>query len=154
MPINKKILAALAVPAGLLGLIAGIVHAQAPRTPTVVTSTTVKQLAESDVTTPAETTALQAQATISADQATTAAKAKVSGIVTATTLEDENGSAVYQVTIGTTDVKVDAKTGTIIKVETLDQQEIDANNQVGDQPAADTTPDSAVEASDSTEVAK
>ena len=72
------------------------------------------------------TAALQAQAKVTAEQAKQTALGKVPGTVVTASLEDENGQAVYTVTInpaagGTNqDVKVDAVTGTLLGVEAGD----------------------------------
>ncbi len=73
--------------------------------------------------------ALQAQARITTDQATQAALAKVPGTAVSTTLEDENGKAVYSVVVTPTagganqDVKVDASSGSVLKVEAGEQED-------------------------------
>ncbi len=73
--------------------------------------------------------ALQAQAKITPDQAKQAALAKVPGTVVSANLEDENGKAVYTVIVtpssggSNQDVKVDAVTGNVVKVEAGDQEE-------------------------------
>lgn len=71
----------------------------------------------------AEAAALQAQATISVDQAKQAALAQFpGGSVLDAELEDENGAVVYGVEVRDTagaqhDVKVDAKTGTVVATQ-------------------------------------
>ncbi len=65
---------------------------------------------------------LQSQAKITADQAKQAAEAKVSGKASSVQLEDEDGSAVYSVIIGTQEVKVSATDGSIVKIETADNE--------------------------------
>lgn len=55
---------------------------------------------------------------ISADQAKAAAEAHLNaGTATQVQLDDENGKLIYSVEIGTSDVKVDAMTGTVLSVE-------------------------------------
>jgi uncharacterized membrane protein YkoI len=57
--------------------------------------------------------------TITEAQARQAAEACVPGTaVTKITLDDENGVLVYSVELGSTDVKVDARTGTVIRIDT------------------------------------
>lgn len=52
------------------------------------------------------------------DQAVKAAEAYVkTGHATSATLEDENGSMVYAIEIGGLDVKVDAMTGSVLRVD-------------------------------------
>jgi uncharacterized membrane protein YkoI len=56
--------------------------------------------------------------TITEAQARQAAEACVPGAaVTKITLDDENGVLVYSVELGSTDVKVDAKTGAVIRID-------------------------------------
>lgn len=60
---------------------------------------------------------LQALAKITPDQAKQAALAVVPGTVTSVKLGDENGSLVYEVIIGNTEVKVDAGNGKVLHQE-------------------------------------
>jgi uncharacterized membrane protein YkoI len=56
---------------------------------------------------------------ITADQAKAAAEAHLNaGTATKVELDDENGQLVYSVTIGTSDVKVDAMTGAVLSMDT------------------------------------
>jgi uncharacterized membrane protein YkoI len=71
---------------------------------------------------PNEQAKLQQAATLTQDQATASALKQVPGTVKAVELEDENGTVVYGVQIvgadgKSYDVKVDAKTGTVLKAE-------------------------------------
>jgi uncharacterized membrane protein YkoI len=81
---------------------------------------------------------LQQQATITKEQSVTIASAQVQGTVKDVQLEDEDGAAVYNVSIqdgnGTiTEVKVDAKTGKITKQEQGDNnQQEDQDNEMND----------------------
>jgi hypothetical protein len=68
----------------------------------------------------AEQQTLAAKATITADQAKSIAIGKVGGTVTSIQLGDENGTVVYEVAIGTQEVKVNAANGTVTKVEAAD----------------------------------
>jgi len=55
---------------------------------------------------------------ITADQAKAAAEAHLNaGAATQVQLDDENGTLVYSVEIGTSDVKVDAMTGAVLSVD-------------------------------------
>ncbi|MDA8410216.1 MAG: PepSY domain-containing protein [Treponema sp.] len=59
---------------------------------------------------------------ISYDQAVKAAEQYVKkGVATSAKLEDENGSLVYAVKIGGADIKVDAMTGAVIRVDGSDK---------------------------------
>ena len=64
----------------------------------------------------------QALAKITPDQARQAALTAVSGTVTSVTLGDENGSLVYEVLIGKTDVKVDAGNGKVLHQDAADSE--------------------------------
>jgi uncharacterized membrane protein YkoI len=80
---------------------------------------------------------LQQQATITKEQSVTIASAQVQGTVKDVQLEDEDGAAVYNVSIqdgnGTiTEVKVDAKTGKITKQEQADNQQEDQDKETND----------------------
>lgn len=81
----------------------------------------------------AEQTQLAEKAEITAKQAEEAALAEVPGTVTGTELEDENGTVVYGVEIsaekGNFDVKVDAKTGKVLKAESDDDDEAEGENE-------------------------
>ncbi|SEC58528.1 Peptidase propeptide and YPEB domain-containing protein [Paenibacillus sp. GP183] len=73
---------------------------------------------------------LQKQAKITKEQSTTIATAQVHGTVKDVQLEDENGTAVYNVQIQDsngkiTEVKVDAATGKITKQEQADNEQED-----------------------------
>lgn len=77
----------------------------------------------------AESARLQSLATISADQAKSAALAQVAGTVTKVELENEDGNVVYGVEIktadGERDVKVDAGNGSVLHVEKGDGEDDD-----------------------------
>lgn len=73
---------------------------------------------------------LQSQAKITADQAKQAAEAKVNGTATSVELEDEDGSVVYSVIIGTQEVKVSATDGSIVKIETEDGEHESAGERM------------------------
>lgn len=73
---------------------------------------------------------LQSQAKITADQSKTAALQKVAGTVQSVTLEDEDNVAVYNVVIKDNtgkiqEVKVDAQTGVVVKIDIPDGEEQD-----------------------------
>jgi uncharacterized membrane protein YkoI len=84
--------------------------------------------AETEADQQAEQAALASQATISKEQAQAVALQKVSGEVVKSPLEDENGTVVYGFGIRDADgkvfdVKVDAKTGTLVKADADDDEE-------------------------------
>ena len=79
----------------------------------------------------AEQAGLQAKAKITTEQAKTIALNKVSGTVASIQLGDEEGTPVYEVTIGTQEVKVNAVDGSIVKIEKADSEN-DAHDS-GDQ---------------------
>ena len=70
----------------------------------------------------AEQASLQAKAKITAEQAKIIALGKVPGTVTGIQLGDEDGAPVYEVTIGTQEVKVNAIDGSIVKIEKSDSE--------------------------------
>ncbi|WP_379148750.1 PepSY domain-containing protein [Paenibacillus sp. sgz500992] len=82
------------------------------------------------------------QAKISKQQSITLAQGQVKGTVKQVELEDEDGAVVYSVEIISdskleTEVKVDAITGKIIKVEKADASYTDNNQQEQDTETAD-----------------
>ncbi len=85
----------------------------------------------------AEQAGLQAKAKITVEQAKTIALTKVSGTVVSAQLGDEDGIPVYEVTIGTQEVKVNAVDGSIVKIEKSDgengEHENDNQNENGEQ---------------------
>ena len=64
-----------------------------------------------------ESTALAGLAKITADQAKKIAETKIGGTASSIQLGNENGNLVYEVTIGTQTVKVDAGNGNILHME-------------------------------------
>ena len=86
---------------------------------------------ENDTQTQAE---LAKQAKITEEQATKIALEKVPGTVNEVELEDENGTIVYGIEVVSTDgtqqdVKVDAQTGKIVKVEADDEENGEENDE-------------------------
>ena len=86
---------------------------------------------ENDTQTQAE---LAKQAKITEEQATKTALEKVPGTVNEVELEDENGTIVYGIEVVSTDgtqqdVKVDAQTGKIVKVEADDDENGEENDE-------------------------
>ena len=69
-----------------------------------------------------ESQGLAGLAKISADQAKQTAEAQVGGTASSAELDNENGSLVYEVKIGSQEVKVDAGTGAVLKVEQSDNE--------------------------------
>jgi uncharacterized membrane protein YkoI len=83
------------------------------------------EAADKEVDPAVEQAQLQAQAKITAEQSKAAALKQVSGTVQSVILEDEDNTAVYTVTVKDSagklqDVKVNAQTGAIVKVESSD----------------------------------
>ena len=77
---------------------------------------------------------LAKQAKITEDEAINTALEKVPGTVNEVELEDENGTMVYEIEVLSTDgteqeVKVDAQTGEVIKVEANDEGNDDENEE-------------------------
>ena len=77
---------------------------------------------------------LAKQAKITEEQATKTALEKVPGTVNEVELEDENGTIVYEIEVVSTDgtqqdVKVDAQTGKIVKVEADDVENGEENDE-------------------------
>lgn len=72
---------------------------------------------------------LRALAKITPQQASQAAQAAVPGTVTSVKLEDEDGSLVYAVVIGQTEVKVDAGNGKVLHQEAADTENENGGNE-------------------------
>lgn len=130
---NKSYFALLAIPLAGLGIVGSVAFAAGNTSSSyqqsAQTAVTNQREADSDKEIPnaQEQQMLQAKATITADQARQAAQAKLGGTATSVQLEDEDGMAVYNVLIGTQEVKVHAADGTIAKIETADTE-----NESGD----------------------
>ena len=144
---NKKISSLLVIGgmlAGVVGSIGLVVHAQS----TSATVPIVKQqvsdtsniqdkdgvevadqnendVEQNDI---AEQASLQAKAKITAEQAKTIALGKVAGTVASIELDDEDSVLVYEVTIGTQEVKVNAIDGSIVKIEKSDSDNDEQGN--------------------------
>lgn len=69
-----------------------------------------------------ESKALAGLAKITADQAKQIAETKVGGAASSVELDNENGTLVYEVKIGTQEVKVDAGNGTVLQIENDDNE--------------------------------
>jgi uncharacterized membrane protein YkoI len=83
------------------------------------------EAADKEVAPAVEQAQLQSQAKITAEQSKAAALLKVSGTVQSVTLEDENNVAVYNVAVKDSagviqEVKVNAQTGVVLKVDSQD----------------------------------
>ena len=76
-----------------------------------------------------ESKALAGLAQITVDQAKRVAEAKIGGTASDVELDNENGSLVYEVTIGNQEVKVDAGNGSILKVEQDDNEKEGIENE-------------------------
>lgn len=72
---------------------------------------------------------LRSLAKITPQQASQAAQAAVPGTVTSVKLEDEDGSLVYAVVIGQTEVKVDAGNGQVLHQEAADTGNENGGNE-------------------------
>lgn len=126
---SKKLLILLGMPI-LAGAAFGITSLASAQTATTAVAP-VSQTAEVEKADGAETSAsetadsavLQTRATITADQARASASASMAGTIGAVQLEDENGVVVYNVTVGTSEVKVDAGTGKIVASQQDDANE-------------------------------
>jgi uncharacterized membrane protein YkoI len=121
----------------------------APVAPVAATAEVSKESTteKPEVQDPNEQAKLQQAATLTQDQATASALQQVPGTVKSVELEDENGTVVYGVQIVDAngkgyDVKVDAKTGTVLK---SDNESNDGNEGTDSTDSADTadTADSA-----------
>ncbi|MFT4413407.1 PepSY domain-containing protein [Bacillus sp. UMB0728] len=93
-----------------------------------------KEDKDSEVSDKQEQQQLEKEATISAEESTTIALKEVKGQVTDTELEDEDGTVVYGVEITDDqgkkhDVKVDAKTGKVLKVDLDDENDSESDSE-------------------------
>jgi|GEM_PF-678174 len=86
-----------------------------------------------------ESAKLQSLAKITPQQAQQAAEAKQGGTASSVKLENENGSVVYTVAIGNTEVKVDAGNGRVLYTE--------SNQENGKEGAEQNQPKSSIQAS-------
>lgn len=137
---KKSLLAILLIPLAGIGIAGGAAlaspSAQAQLTPNSATTaqSVVTDIQESlpdeseqndadqEIPDAKEQQQLQAQAKITADEATVAAEAAVHGTATSVQLEDEDGIAVYAVSIGNQEVAVNAIDGSIVHVEAKDDE--------------------------------
>lgn len=112
---SKKLLTILAVPVAM-GAAFGVANFASAQSQTPAPQSSVKQDVEkSDGAKEVEDTAsLQTKATLTSDQAKKIAETNARGSASAVRLEDENGTVVYSVTVGSKEVKVDAVTGNIV----------------------------------------
>ncbi|KAB7668909.1 PepSY domain-containing protein [Bacillus sp. B1-b2] len=93
-----------------------------------------KEDKDSEVSDEQEQQQLEKEAKISAEESTTIALKEVKGQVTDTELEDEDGTVVYGVEITDDqgkkhDVKVDAKTGKVLKVDLDDENDSESDSE-------------------------
>ncbi|MCH1643128.1 PepSY domain-containing protein [Paenibacillus timonensis] len=93
-----------------------------------------KEDKDSEVSDKQEQQQLEKEAKISAEESKTIALKEVNGQVTDTELEDEDGTVVYGVEITDAqgkkhDVKVDAKTGKVLKVDVDDENDSESNSE-------------------------
>lgn len=127
---NKSLLAFLAIPLAGLGIVGSVAFASSNTSTPTMPQAQVSQKTlsadskekDSEVPDSQEQALLQAKAKITADQAKVAAQAKVSGTVSSVKLDDEDGTAVYEVVIGNQEVKVNAVDGSIMKIEAADAE--------------------------------
>ncbi len=126
----------LAVPLLSLGIVGGVVYASSNTTvpvsqPSLLHTAVVTHAVPKDdqkdveMSDAQEQQTLQAKATISAAQARAAGEAKVGGTASSATLSDENNTLVYEVVVGTQQIKVSAKDGTVLEVDVNDKEEGD-----------------------------
>lgn len=135
---NKFTIALFALLLGGAGVVGSVAYAQNKTQPAVVNQ--AQSVVNQDQNDPAdgnqseavESQALTSQATITADQAKQIAETKTGGKATDATLGDENGTVVYEVTVGGQDVKVNAKDGSIVKIEKSDGETNDDTASVDD----------------------
>lgn len=144
---NKKIGSVLAMAGILAGGIGLTAYAQSAPTATPIASQQVSEIRDikdkdnvetvdqnendGEQNDAAEQVTLQAKAKITAEQAKTIALGKVTGNVASVQLGDEDGTPVYEVTIGTQEVKVNAVDGSVVKIEKSDSEngEHESGNQ-------------------------
>ena len=133
---NKKIASVLAVAGILAGAVGLTAYAQSAPTTVPIVSQQVSDTDniqdkggvevadqnenDGEQNDAAEQASLQSKTKITAEQAKTIALSKVSGTVTSVQLDDEDGVLVYEVTIGTQEVRVNAVDGSILKIEKSD----------------------------------
>jgi uncharacterized membrane protein YkoI len=97
---------------------------------TEVKGTEANDPADKEVSPAEEQKLLESQAKITAEQSKAAALLKINGTVQSVALEDEDNKAVYNVVIKDSigkiqEVKVDAQTGVVVKVDSPDGEEQD-----------------------------
>ena len=146
---NKKIASVLAVAGILAGAVGLTAYAQSAPTTVPIVNQQVSDTDniqdkggvevadqnenDSEQNDAAEQASLQAKAKITAEQAKTIALSKVSGTITGVQLDDEDGTLVYEVNIGTQEVSINDIDGTIIKIEKSDSEngshESDSQNE-------------------------
>ncbi|MDB5055331.1 MAG: hypothetical protein JWM44_3381 [Bacilli bacterium] len=108
--------------------------------PTEVKGTETNDTADKEINPADEQAQLQSQAKVTTEQSKAAALNKVSGTVQSVTLEDEDNTAVYNVAVKDStgkiqEVKVNAQTGVVIKVDSSDGEKQD--NEGSDTETAD-----------------
>ncbi len=135
--INKNFIGLIGLPIVALGIMGGTAFAaqSTPSTPSVtpgakVMTQTITPAADTEVSDAQEQATLAAKASITPDQAGHAAIAKLGGgVVTKATLSDENNELVYEIVVGTQEVKVSATTGQVLEVDVNDGEKGDVGEQ-------------------------
>jgi uncharacterized membrane protein YkoI len=137
---NKKFI----IPALALSIIGGGIAGTALKDTASASSTTQNKAVtqEKEVSDASEQKTLKAQAKITEAEAVKIALAKVKGQNNGTELEDEDGEVVYGVEVkddknNISDVKVNALTGAIVKIDTNDQDKVESENSKDDKEVAD-----------------
>jgi uncharacterized membrane protein YkoI len=98
------------------------------------------EVADKEIDPALEQAQLQSQAKITAEESKAAALKKISGTIQSVTLEDEDNTAVYNVSVKDStgkiqEVKVNAQTGVVVKVDNADGENQD--NEGSDTETAD-----------------
>lgn len=135
---NKKILSVLAVPIALGAAFgtASYVAAQSHPNQSVNQADTQDNEKPDDSAQEAkESAALQAKAKVTSEQAKRIAENSAKGKAGSVELEDENGTVVYSVEVGSKEIKVDAATGNIVA---SDNETNEAGETDGDKEGAET----------------
>ena len=127
---NKSWLTLLAIPLAGLGIVGSAVLAANRAEPTMADTSVavqkdVQDPQDSNVSEAEESQRLAGKAKITSDQAKKIAEAKVGGTATDATLGNEDGAVVYEVTVSSQDVKVNAIGGSILKIEKSDGEQND-----------------------------
>ncbi len=130
-------LALLVIPLAGIGIIGSVAFAASQpqgraQQQMVQTQADAQDQNDSNLSEAQESQTLQSKATISADQARKTAEAKVGGTASSVTLGDEDGKVIYEVIVNGQEVKVDAKTGSVLTLEKQGSEVHDNQNKSKD----------------------